>query len=138
MCNLSLGQVHRRSVGIESSQLGGHAQPAIALSSMVVRYGIQTGMAPGRIRGWFEGRFHLPCESTRSSLNIIWSCGLFEGEGVSTLPCEPTRSTRNIIWSCGLFEGKGISTSRVSPPGPLSISYGHVGCLKARAFPPPV
>jgi hypothetical protein len=26
----------------------------------------------------------------------------------------------------------------VSPPAPLSISYGHVGCLKARAFPPPV
>jgi hypothetical protein len=25
----------------------------------------------------------------------------------------------------------------VNPPGPLSISYGHVGCLKARAFPPP-
>jgi hypothetical protein len=24
------------------------------------------------------------------------------------------------------------------PPGPLSISYGHVRCLKARAFPPPV
>ena len=22
--------------------------------------------------------------------------------------------------------------------GPLSISHGHVGCLKARAFPPPV
>jgi hypothetical protein len=44
-----------------------------------------------------------------------------------------------IIWSCGLFEGKGVSTSRVSPPGPLSVSsYGHVGCLKARAFPPPV
>jgi hypothetical protein len=54
------------------------------------------------------------------------------------LPCEPTRSTLNIIWSCGLFEGKGVSNSRVSPPGPLSISYGHVGCLKARAFPPPV
>jgi hypothetical protein len=32
----------------------------------------------------------------------------------------------------------GLSTSRVSPPAPLSISYGHVGCLKARAFPPPV
>jgi hypothetical protein len=29
------------------------------------------------------------------------------------------------------------TTSRVSPPGPLSVSYGHVGCLKARAFPPP-
>jgi hypothetical protein len=26
---------------------------------------------------------------------------------------------------------KGVSTSRVSPPGPLSISYGHVGCWKA-------
>jgi hypothetical protein len=32
----------------------------------------------------------------------------------------------------GWFEGKGVSTSRVSPPGPLSISYGHVGCLKGR------
>jgi hypothetical protein len=28
--------------------------------------------------------------------------------------------------------------SRVSPPAPHSISYGHVGCLKARAFPPTV
>jgi hypothetical protein len=46
-------------------------------------------------------------------------------------PCESTRSTLNIIWSCGLFEGKGVSTSRVSPPGPLSILYSHVGCLKA-------
>jgi hypothetical protein len=33
---------------------------------------------------------------------------------------------------------KGLCTSRVSAPGALSISYGHVGCLKARAFPPPV
>jgi hypothetical protein len=32
----------------------------------------------------------------------------------------------------------GVSTSRVSPPGPLSIAYGHVGCVKASAFPPPV
>jgi hypothetical protein len=61
-----------------------------------------------------------------------------QGKGRFHLPCEPTRSTLNIIWSCGLFEGKGVSTSRVSPPGPLSISYGHVGCLKAEAFPPPV
>jgi hypothetical protein len=38
----------------------------------------------------------------------------------------------------GWFGGKDLTTSRVSPPGPLSISYGHVGCLKARAFPPPV
>jgi hypothetical protein len=34
-------------------------------------------------------------------------------KGVFHLPCE---STLNIIWSCGLFEGKGLSTSRVSPP----------------------
>jgi hypothetical protein len=45
-----------------------------------------------------QGRFHLPCESTRCSLSIIWSCGL--------------------------FEGKGVSTSRVSPPGPLSLGEG--------------
>jgi hypothetical protein len=32
---------------------------------------------------------------------------------------------------------EGFVAPRVSPPGPLSISYGHVGCLKARAFPPP-
>jgi protein disulfide-isomerase-like protein len=38
------------------------------------------------------------------------------------LPCESTRSSLNIIWPCGLFEGKGVSTSRVSPPGPLSIA----------------
>jgi hypothetical protein len=45
----------------------------------------------------------------------------------------------SISWSHrGWFETKGVSTSRVSPPGPLSMSYGHVGCLKARAFPPPV
>ena len=34
----------------------------------------------------------------------------------------------------GWFEGKGVSTS----PGPLSISYAHVGCLKARASPGPL
>jgi hypothetical protein len=51
--------------------------------------------------------------------------------------CESTRSTLHLIWSCGRFEGKGVSTSRVSPAGPLSISYAHVGGLKARAFPPP-
>jgi hypothetical protein len=44
---------------------------------------------------------------------------------------SPTSSTLNIIWPCGLFEGKGVSTSRVSPPGPLSVSFGHVGCWKA-------
>ena len=44
-----------------------------------------------------------------------------------------------ITWSHrGWMEGEGVSTSRVSPPAPLSISYGHVGCSKARAFPPPV
>ena len=52
-------------------------------------------------------RVHLPCEPTSSTLNIIWSCGLFEGKGVSTSRVRPTRSTLNIIWSCGLFEGGG-------------------------------
>jgi hypothetical protein len=46
-------------------------------------------------------------------------------------PCQPTRPTLNTIWSCGL--AKGVSTSRVRSPGPLSIPYGHVGCLKALA-----
>jgi hypothetical protein len=32
----------------------------------------------------------------------------------------------------GLFEGKGVCTSRVSPPGPLSISYGHVGLFAGK------
>ena len=68
-------------------------------------------------------RVELPCGSR------------WHPKGVFHLPCEPTRSTLNIICSCGLFEGMGVSTSRVSPPGPLSISYGHVGCLKASAFP---
>jgi hypothetical protein len=63
--------------------------------------------------------------------------GGLKARGVSTSR-ERTRPTRNIIWSCGLFDIKGLSVSRVSPPGPLSISYGHVGCSKARAFPPPV
>jgi hypothetical protein len=53
-------------------------------------------------------RFHLPCAPTRSTLNIIRSCGLFEGKGVFHLPCAPTSSTLNIIWSRGLFEGKGV------------------------------
>jgi hypothetical protein len=54
----------------------------------------RVGAAPCRVRGLFEGKgvSTLPCESTRSTLNIIWLCGLFEGKGVS-LPCEPTRST---------------------------------------------
>jgi hypothetical protein len=55
-----------------------------------------------------------------------------------TLPCEPTSSTLGYIGSSGQFEGRGVSTSRESPPAPLSISYGRVGSLKARAFPPPV
>jgi hypothetical protein len=71
-----------------------------------------------------------------------WTCGsrlhkiihspasVLGRQGRFHLPCEPARSTLNIIWSCGLFEGKGVSTSRVRLPGPLSISYGHVGCLK--------
>jgi hypothetical protein len=61
----------------------------------------------------------------------------------SVLYCDPCRLLFRIAWKTpgriwGWFEGKGLSTSRVSPPAPLSISYGHVGCLKARAFPPPV
>jgi hypothetical protein len=43
-------------------------------------------------------------------------------QGRFHLACEPTRSSLNIIWSSGLFEGKGVSSSRVSPPGPLSLS----------------
>jgi hypothetical protein len=55
-----------------------------------------------------------------TSRYTIWSCGLFEGKGVSTSRVSPTRSSLNSIWSCGLFEAKGVSTSRVSPPGPLT------------------
>jgi hypothetical protein len=62
--------------------------------------------------------------------------------GVASLSSCATDGVRIVMapaWSHpGLFEGEGVSTSRVSPPAPLSISYGHVGCLKARAFPPPV
>ena len=40
-----------------------------------------------------------------------WSCRnaqlMAQGRGLST--------SRYTIWSCGLFEGKGVSTSRVSP-----------------------
>jgi hypothetical protein len=71
---------------------------------------------------WWQGRFHLPCEPTRSTLNIIGSCGLFEGRRVSTSRVSPTRSTLNIIGSCGLFEGKGRSTSRVSPATRSNLS----------------
>jgi hypothetical protein len=53
-------------------------------------------------------------------------------QGRFHLPCEPTRSTLNIIWSCGLLEGKGVSTSRVSPPGPL-VHMGPVQGCRARA-----
>jgi hypothetical protein len=45
---------------------------------------------------WFKGRFHLPCEPTSSTLNIIGSCGLFEGKGVSTSRVSLTRSALNI------------------------------------------
>jgi hypothetical protein len=50
---------------------------------------------------------------------------------------RPPSHASECKWSCGLFECKGVSISSVSPPGPLSISYGHVGCVNARAFPPP-
>jgi hypothetical protein len=70
------------------------------------------------VKSWNKVPAHQSCTSDRSTLNIICSCGLFEGN----------------------FKGnfKGVSTSRVSPPGPLSISSGHVGCSNARAFPPTV
>jgi hypothetical protein len=72
--------------------------------------------------GLFEGKgvSTSRVSPTRSSLNVVWSCGLFEGKGVSTSRVSPTRSSLNSIWSCGLFEAKGVSTSRVSPPGPLT------------------
>jgi hypothetical protein len=47
------------------------------------------------------------------------------------LPSMPQRGLEKVT-------SKGVSTSRVSPPGALSISYGHMGCWKTRAFPPPV
>jgi hypothetical protein len=64
----------------------------------------------------------------------------------TAVPAQPLSHWRlmvcKLLWhhlaASGWSEGKGVSSSRVSPPGPLSISYGHVGCLTARAFPPPV
>ena len=57
-------------------------------------------------------------------------------------PALVRRSTMwyyTVYWSNRSGLKAGVSTSRVceSPPGPLSISHGHVSCLKARAFPPP-
>jgi hypothetical protein len=49
---------------------------------------------------------------------------------------SPTPATLNTILSRGLFEGKGVSTSRVSPPAPLSTSYGHVGLFEGKARSP--
>jgi hypothetical protein len=42
--------------------------------------------------------------------------------GIAVRVCRQSASTLNIIWSCGWFEGKGVSASRVSPPGPLPLS----------------
>jgi hypothetical protein len=54
----------------------------------------------------------------RSALDT--SAGGLKARGRFHLPCEPTTSTLNIIWSCGMFEGRGSSTSRVSlNQGPL-------------------
>jgi hypothetical protein len=45
--------------------------------------------------------------------------GLVEGKGRFHLPCEPTRSTLNIIWS---WEGlKARAFPPPGPPGPLSL-----------------
>jgi hypothetical protein len=50
----------------------------------------------------------------------------------------------SILSVAGLFPGVTQVKQAPQPPRihlpcePLSISYGHVGCLKARAFPPPV
>jgi hypothetical protein len=106
--------------------------------------------------GGGQRRHHVPCaahvaaaveeavgrgrrrEGALQVLVLRWPAPPLRLRRVCVSVCEPTRSPLNSIWPCGLFEGKGVSTSRVSPPGPLSISYGHVGCLKARAFPPPV
>jgi hypothetical protein len=43
--------------------------------------------------------------------------------------CESTRSSLNITWSCGLVEGKGVSTSRVKALS-LSLSISHSGSLR--------
>jgi hypothetical protein len=64
---------------------------------------------------------------------------LCEPAGCSAV-CSMSRYGIQLEWrhvvASGWFEGRGASTFRASPPGPLSIPYGHVGCLKARAFPP--
>jgi hypothetical protein len=78
-----------------------------------------------RVRRWGLGFLH----RSRSTLcRAVPNPKRYDSQLVHRcIPREPTRSTLNIIWSCRLFEHKGVSTSRVSPPGPLSISYGHVG-----------
>jgi hypothetical protein len=60
--------------------------------------------------------------------NGIVGCLKARVEGRFHLPCEPPRPTLNIIRSCGLFEGKGVSTSRVSPPDPL-FSFVNRWCV---------
>ena len=80
-----------------------------------------------------EVEMSLPSYSPHDQM--ILRVDLMGSHGRWTRPCLTAFTT----WAHGVgFEGKGLSTSRVSPPGPLSISYGHVRCLKAWPFPPPV
>jgi hypothetical protein len=74
---------------------------------------------------WWDPKARLCCASAHSLLRVRTPADpSFLRKRSRVLP--PVRAhqipTLNIIWSCGLFEGKGVSTSRVSPPGPLSIS----------------
>jgi hypothetical protein len=58
----------------------------------------------------------------------VWDFSIVQGP-LYVAPCQTLSVTIRSLFT---------AVSRVSPPGPLSISYGHVGCLNTRAFPPPV
>jgi hypothetical protein len=57
---------------------------------------------------------------------VAWGVG-FKARAFP-LPREPPRSTLNIIWSCGLFEGKGVSTSRVTVRAPAGPHLSQSTC----------
>jgi hypothetical protein len=67
----------------------------------------------------------------------LHACG---GGGNST--CQAAYGQHYCIGGGGIMPGGGIgipcNPARRTSGGPLSISYGRVGCLEAKALPPPV
>ena len=93
-----------------------------------------------RLRNRLLRRPHRALAATRFSTSVPRRIAAIAHRLRAFALCSVARCGIRLEWHraagriLGLFDGKSVCTSRMSPPGPLLISYGHVGCLKARAF----